>query len=284
MALAIPAQPAEQPITSVKSIAKAPAKEQGLAVIYISETDADILRATWSSAIWQTVNSFYLTHGYPQHELIMDPVDMENFILDNDIAFTYVKQGDVLEYGNYRLICISTPGHTPGHICLYEPEHKFLIGGDHVLSQISSNITARPGFNDSLGQYLESLDKVESMDISLILPGHRNIIHDYRLRIAELKLHHMNRLAEILTILKNAPMSAYQVAGLMHWDLSYDSWEKFPNTQKWFATGEAIAHLDYLALHNKIQKRLKEERIIYEISATKIWERSCEDGIDCKRN
>ena len=105
--------------------------------------------------------------------------------------------------------------------------------------------------------------------------GAHNCIHDDRRN---------EKVAEILTILKNAPMSAYQVAGLMHWDLSYDSWEKFPNTQKWFATGEAIAHLDYLALHNKIQKRLKEERIIYEISATKIWERSCEDGIDCKRN
>ena len=190
---------------------------------------------------------------------------MENFILDNDIAFTYVKQGDVLEYGNYRLACISTPGHTPGHMCLYEPEHKFLIGGDHILSHISSNITARPGFNDPLGHYLESLEKVESMDISLVLPGHRNIFHDYHLRIAELKLHHMNRLAEILPILKNAPMSAYQVASLMHWDLSYDCWEQFPNAQKWFATGEAIAHLDYLALHNKIQKRLKEERFVYEL-------------------
>jgi hypothetical protein len=32
----------------------------------------------------------------------------------------------------------------------------------------------------------------------------------------------------------------------MTWDLDCDSWESFPRAQKWFATGEAIAHLRYL--------------------------------------
>ena len=41
-------------------------------------------------------------------------------------------------------------------------------------------------------------------------------------------------------------MNAFQVASKMTWDMSYESWEQFPVTQKWFATGEAIAHLRYL--------------------------------------
>ncbi len=233
--------------------------------VYISEIDAGILQATWSPATWKMVNSVYLSHGYPENELVMDPMTMEDANLAGEFTFTHVKEGDVLEYGSYSLHCVSTPGHTPGHMCLYEPNHRFLVGGDHILTHISSNITARPGIKDALGQYLESLDKVEAMDIRLVLPGHREILHDYRSRIYELKHHHMKRLDEIVALIVNSPMSAYQVASLMHWDLKYDRWELFPKAQKWFATGEAIAHLDHLALSGRIRKLSIEEGIRYQL-------------------
>ena len=41
-------------------------------------------------------------------------------------------------------------------------------------------------------------------------------------------------------------LTAYQVASRMTWDIKADSWEAFPLNQKWFATGEALAHLEYL--------------------------------------
>jgi glyoxylase-like metal-dependent hydrolase (beta-lactamase superfamily II) len=232
-------------------------------VVYCSEVDANIIRLTKSSAFWGRSDQFYLSHGYPEHELFPNPAETEE--ARGSIDFTYVSQGDVLEYGDYRLTCVSTPGHSPGHMCLYEPDHKFLIGGDHILAHISSNITARMGFGDALGQYLESLDKVNAMDISLVLPGHRNIIHDYRSRVAELKHHHQARLEEIMRILGQGAMSAYQVASRMHWDMSFDSWEKFPSAQKWFATGEAIAHLEHLAEKGRIQKTLKRDLVLYQL-------------------
>ena len=61
-------------------------------------------------------------------------------------------------------------------------------------------------------------------------------------------------------------MNTYQVASHMHWDLTYDSWEKFPSFQKWFATGEAIAHLEYLAKRNKVLRTQKGQRLVYELS------------------
>jgi len=233
-------------------------------VVYCSEVDANIIKANRSTAYWKEINSFYLMHGYPPHELDQGDT-LRSYVSGTDINFKYVNEGDCLEYGGYHLVCISTPGHTPGHMCLYEPERKFLISGDHILADITSNITGRPGWNDSLGQYLKSLEKINAMDINLVLPGHRSIIRNHHRRIEELKLHHKKRLEEVQTILQDGPMSAYQVASLMHWDLTYDSWEQIPSFQKWFATGEAIAHLEHLVHVNVLRKIEQDGGVIYAL-------------------
>ena len=74
-------------------------------------------------------------------------------------------------------------------------------------------------------------------------------------RIQELKHHHQKRLDEIISILEKGRKNAFQVASRMTWDIIYDSWDLFPVTQKWFATGEAIAHLKYLEEKGIIRKK-----------------------------
>jgi glyoxylase-like metal-dependent hydrolase (beta-lactamase superfamily II) len=43
---------------------------------------------------------------------------------------TYLKEGDVIEFGNSKLQTIHTPGHSPGSITFYNVEQKFMIAGD----------------------------------------------------------------------------------------------------------------------------------------------------------
>jgi glyoxylase-like metal-dependent hydrolase (beta-lactamase superfamily II) len=128
-------------------------------------------------------------------------------------------------------------------MCLYEPDKKILVAGDHILIDITPNIQCWTDEQNPLQDYLTSLDKVNDMEIDLVLPGHRRVITDHRKRIAELKEHHRARLEEVLSILEDHPQTAFEVASQMTWDLDADSWEDFPRAQKWFATGEAIAHL-----------------------------------------
>jgi len=231
--------------------------------VYLSKPDADILKACMTDIYWEEVNEFYRSHGFPVGKNRDQAKSIHHYISGSDIDFTYTRDGYRIDAGMYHFVCIATPGHTPCHMCLYEPEHRFLISGDHILEGISSNITSWLGTGDSLGLYLESLDKVDKMDIDLILPGHRELIHDCRRRIAELKHHHERRLEEVRNILKTGAMDAFNVAGRMHWDLSYSSWEEFPDFQKWFATGEAIAHLDHLVAGNSIIKIKKDGKFIY---------------------
>ena len=160
--------------------------------------------------------------------------------------FEFLEDGDRIEAGPYRFDVVATPGHTPGHLCLYEPEHKVLISGDHVLGDITPNITVWKKDDDSLGDYLESLEKVAKLDVDLVLPGHRRAFNDLSGRIDELQRHHRQRLDEVLQILQIEKCTPYEVASRMTWDIVAESWAGFPIVQKWFATSEAVSHLRYL--------------------------------------
>lgn len=165
-----------------------------------------------------------------------------------------LADGDSLAFGSYRFRCVSTPGHTLGHMCLYEPQHKLLIAGDHILIDITPNIQCWSDAENPLKAYLESLDKVAALDVARTLPGHRRLMNDPRPRIAELQGHHRARLAEVLNILADGPGNAFEIAARMTWDIQADRWEDFPVAQQWFATGEALSHLRYLEEEGKIAR------------------------------
>jgi hypothetical protein len=104
------------------------------------------------------------------------------------------------------------------------------------------------------------LEKVAALEVDRVLPWHRRLIRDHRARFAALRQHHENRLAEVLDILPNGPWSAFQVAARMTWDIRCESWEAFPVTQKWFATGEAISHLRYLEEEGSVTREAEKEK------------------------
>ena len=161
-------------------------------------------------------------------------------------AYIKVEEGFELAVGEYRFRCISTPGHTPGHICLWEPEHKIMLTGDHVLFDITPNITQWFGVKDSLRSYMTSLEKIRDYPVKCVLPGHREP-GDYKARIDSLLYHHRQRLDEVIDILRDNPgMNAYEIAGKMTWSIRAANWDTFPDTQKYFAVGECLSHLDYL--------------------------------------
>jgi glyoxylase-like metal-dependent hydrolase (beta-lactamase superfamily II) len=64
-----------------------------------------------------------------------------------------------------------TPGHAPSHVCLYQPERRLLISGDHVLGRIS--LFYDYGHSpDPVGEFMSSLDRVDALDARLALSGH----------------------------------------------------------------------------------------------------------------
>ncbi len=82
-----------------------------------------------------------------------------------------LRGGDRLEVGNLRLEVLHTPGHTPGHVCFYEPTEMVLYDGD-VLFRRGIGRTDLPG--GSWQQLLHSIRKVlfALPDETVVYSGH----------------------------------------------------------------------------------------------------------------
>lgn len=240
--------------------------------VYMGEVD----KALWEDNMrgdeqyWGGIMRQYAQEGFPL-PLAVTAVEHNParvFASKAAIELTPLRDGQILEVGDIRLECIHTPGHTPGHICLYNPADKSMILGDHVLFDITPNITSWPTLRNSLKSYLESLHKIRAYSVSLPLPGHRECHLSMDQRIEQLMAHHDRRLKETLSIVNEHPeISAYDVAGYMTWSVRAKNWDEFPLVQKWFAMGETLAHLYYLEEQGAIRREILNDRALYTVTS-----------------
>ena len=230
--------------------------------IYFNQPEADRLKAGF---LWDDFVSFARLNGYPEKEIeaVGNSHPGFKFRSKENLVFHILKEGDTISIGDYAFRCIETPGHTRGHMCLYEPNKKIFVAGDHILNDITPNIQLWSDEWNPLKEYLASLEKVYGLDIELVLPGHRSIFRNCKERIQELKHHHEKRFDEIISILEKGSKNAFRVASQMNWDIIYDSWDLFPVLQKWFAIGEAIAHLKYLEEKGIIRREMRGQKIVF---------------------
>lgn len=236
-------------------------QELGARVIMSSKDYHDICTVDWDKR-----GKWYITEGTDEN--------MCRQVLANNPAILYrprpfkaitVEDGDVLEYGWFRLKCIEVPGHTRGQMCLYIEEEKVLFSGDHVLFDITPNICSMGPDSNMLGKYIKSLEKINALDAVTVFPAHRGMgeisMHE---RVEALLKHHKERLDETERIVRAKPgQTAYNIAGQMSWAIRTKNWEEFPPGQKWFAMGEALAHLDLLIDEGRIVREEKDGVYVY---------------------
>ncbi len=232
--------------------------------VYMNRIDFEIYRQFKDPAYLKRIDESFLSFGFPDKELQenkkINPAMI--YLADRDIDFEIIENGHRIDTGSRRLECIHTPGHTPGHMCLYDSEKKYLFTGDHILFGISPNITSWPGVPDSLGAYLQSLENISRLEIERTFTAHREIEGDVYRRIDELKSHHHERLDEALSIVeRRKTATVYEVASEMTWSIRAKDWNDFPVAQKWFAVGEAHSHLEHLHAKGLLASEIKDNLI-----------------------
>lgn len=224
--------------------------------IYLSATDLGYYKRFLSGEMDGERLPLYVRQGYPEEILKKTYSTNQAITMTMDHAderLCAVEEGTLLRVGTYELRVISVPGHTPGNTMLWMEKEGIMFTGDHVLFDITPNITSWPWMDDALGAYIESLKKVKDYPVRLALPGHRES-GEYKSRIEEILAHHERRLADTLRIIRETPyLSAYEIASRMKWKIRASSWEEFPLQQRWFATGECLSHLDYLKKRGSIR-------------------------------
>ena len=156
-------------------------------------------------------------------------------------AYTRLQDKQLVPIGNARWRVITGFGHSPEHAALYSEERNVLISGDMVLPRISTNVSvfAVEPEGNPLQQYLDSLDKFAQLpDDVLVLPSHGKPFRGLHTRIAQLREHHVARLAEVEEACR-LPVSAMDIVPIMFR-------RQLDAHQLSFALGEALAHLHKL--------------------------------------
>ena len=157
------------------------------------------------------------------------------------VAFKRMREGELLAIGGRQWQVRCGFGHSSEHASLVCAELNLVISGDMLLPRISTNIGVWPNEPEAnpLKWFLDSLALYETLDEDvLVLPSHGRLFRGAHERVAQLRLHHHERLAETLAACDSAS-SAADILPLM-----FD--RKLDAHQTTFAIGEALAHLHYL--------------------------------------
>jgi glyoxylase-like metal-dependent hydrolase (beta-lactamase superfamily II) len=127
----------------------------------------------------------------------------------------FIHDGDRLDLGQrpdrtgtWYLEALHTPGHAVGHLCFYEPYYRLLFAGDMV-SPLSSIVIVPP--DGDLAVYLQSLYRLQTLDIRLLLPAHGNASSLPQKLLVESIEHRRKREQMLLAALSARPLTLEQL-------------------------------------------------------------------------
>ena len=123
-----------------------------------------------------------------------------------------LEDGEALRWGDLDLQVVWCPGHTPGLVCLFEPKRKLLFTTDHVMRRAPAPVSVRnAGHDDPLRDYLGSVEKLKSLQVETVLPGHGRPFHHLLRRLNEIEGQIHRQMEMVLHAIEARPLTAYQI-------------------------------------------------------------------------
>ena len=140
-----------------------------------------------------------------------------------------------------------TPGHAPSHVCLFQPDKRMLISGDHLLGRVSLYYDF--GYTpDPAGEFLRSLDVVDALDARLCLSGHGRTFTDVRAHVEANRTTVQARLARVEEVLReHGPITAFDALPHVYGK------PVTPITASWWLS-ETLSYLTHLAVLGRAER------------------------------
>ncbi|MGA9872944.1 MAG: MBL fold metallo-hydrolase [Rhodococcus sp. (in: high G+C Gram-positive bacteria)] len=160
--------------------------------------------------------------------------------------------GQAIALTGRELRAVTTPGHTPGHVCFHLADADVMFTGDHVLQKTTphvGNFVYPLEERDALAEFMSSLNRVQTMNVTRGLGAHGIEIGDVSARAAELVKHHEERLEHLSAAFADDEITVWQVAERMEW---YKPWSDISPLGKTMALSEAAAHLRHLVARDVV--------------------------------
>lgn len=234
--------------------------------VYMGQTDLSYYTEASPAERWEQLEKIWAREGFPPEQMTRQSGENQArlYAPRPDFPAIPVEDGEKLPMGELAVLALHTPGHTPGHMVVYLPEEQILFSGDHILFDITPNISVWHQVPHSLRDYLNSLNRIRRLPVQATFSAHRSCEGNVYQRIQELQEHHARRLDEVLTAVKAHPGStAYELAGKITWSMRGLKWGEFPPHQQWFAMGETLAHLYYLLEQGRVFRQTEQGRLVY---------------------
>jgi glyoxylase-like metal-dependent hydrolase (beta-lactamase superfamily II) len=151
-----------------------------------------------------------------------------------------LADADTISLAGREWVAVHTPGHTPDHLCLFDPTLGVLLSGDHVLPTITPHISGVAAGPDPLTRFFASLDRMHDLDgVTQVLPAHGHPFEDLDGRVEAIRVHHHERLDTLREASERlGPASVI--------DLSHELFR--PRVWGPMAESETYAHLEHLRL------------------------------------
>ena len=221
-------------------IAGAIQKRSG-AVVRMSEADARRLQYnSRQEDLAERARTFYLSQGLPQKAMDILIKLMAAF-REATIPFridSHLEPHDRHTLGKRSFEVIPAPGHTSGQMCFYFPEEQILLAGDHVLPDITPNLSPDIFMLDyrPLRSFLRSLESIRDLSVKMVYPAHGDPFSDLGKRIDEIKEHHAERTQLIVEALRGKEKTAFEVSGNIFG-------EDLPEFDQFLALSETYVHI-----------------------------------------
>jgi len=160
---------------------------------------------------------FFLGQGLPQ-KVMENLVKIMAAFRRATIPFRvdhHLEPGVRYRLGERTLEVIGAPGHTSGQMCFYFSDEGILLAGDHVLPDITPNLSPdifqldyRP-----LRSFLEALGRVRDLPVRMVYPAHGDPFSDLKKRVDEIRVHHAERSQLIIEALRGRGKTAFEASG-----------------------------------------------------------------------
>jgi len=147
--------------------------------------------------------------GLPVAKMIFKDSDLPEGVAD-------LRDGEAVRGDGVTLIAIHTPGHASDHLCFYLREERALFTGDLILA---GSTTVIPEEDGDLGQYMDSLRRVQALGVERIYPAHGPVIEDAPAKIQEYIDHRMLRERQILDVLGNGAITIPDMVKVIYADI-----------------------------------------------------------------
>jgi glyoxylase-like metal-dependent hydrolase (beta-lactamase superfamily II) len=237
---------------------------RGRADLYIHRLEVPLVHPRYVELeqLVEEVRTYLLVNGVPddEAEVLSNSQRALSQVVKTADPSVQLDGAEHITLGRHALRVEWTPGHSPGHICLFEPREGLLFAGDHILPQLSPNIGLHPQSTpDPLHDYLDGLRRMAALQPNLVLPAHGRPFQNPAARVEALIAHHHRRYEQVLEILGSEVKTGWRVA--------LDLWGPRDNMyEKRLALQEGLAHLQALAVEGKVEKSVRPGSVLWRRS------------------